>query len=335
MAIYDEDTLKQIGENANLLDYVGQTMELEKRGDDYYGHCPLHTDLTASFSISPQENKYYCFSCGRGGGIIKYLMDYEGLDFDSAVEKASALANVDLSQMCRSETISYLKRIRSFRQKQKTEFVHPHLNYAEYAAYEKSPITEWLNEGIEQSVMDRFDIRLDTRQNRIVYPVYDIDGNLINIKGRTRYENYKALKLPKYINYHSVGVMDYFQSLNITLPNVKETGEVIIFESVKSVMKAYGWGIKNCASAEKHTLTDEQIALLIKLRKNIVLAYDADVNYRDQDVKRNLDVLKIYTNTFVIEDRDGLLGGVDSKNAPADCGEEVFRTLYNYKRKVV
>lgn len=66
-------------------------------------------------------------------------------------------------------------------------------------------------------------------------------------------------------------VIDTYDTFNI------EQG--IIFESVKSVMKAYGWGYKNCVSAEKHTLTPEQIDLLIKLRVNVVLAYDSDVNY--------------------------------------------------------
>jgi len=335
MATYDDDTLNQINENANLLEYVSQTLELEKRGDDYYGHCPLHTDLTASLSFSPKENRFYCFSCGRGGGFIKYLMEYEGLGFDEAVEKASVLANVDLTQVCHSETISYLKKVRVAMQKTRIPYVHPHLDYSEYAAYKKCPVKEWLNEGIEQRVMDKFDIRVDERQNRIVYPVYDLNGNLINIKGRTRYENYKALKLPKYINYHSVGTMDYFQSLNLTLPDVKSDGEIIIFESIKSVMKAYGWGIKNCASAEKHSLTEEQIALLVKLRTNVVFAYDSDISYQDREVKKNLDVLKVYTNVYVMEDKEGLLGGTDAKNAPADCGKEVFDTLYQYKRKVV
>lgn len=335
MATYDDETLNQINDNANLLEYVEQSIELERRGDDYYGHCPLHTDLTASFTVNPAANKYYCFSCGRGGGIIRYLMDYESLSFDEAVEKASVLANIDLTKMCHSETIAYLRKVRAAMQKQKIAFEHPRLDYSEYAAYAKRPVNEWLNEGIKQEVMDKFDIRVDERQNRIVYPVYDIDGHLINIKGRTRYANYKSLKLPKYINYHSVGVMDYFQSLNLTLPDVRKSGEIIIFESIKSVMKAYGWGIKNSASAEKHTLTDEQISLLVKLHSDVVFAYDSDISYRDKDVKKNLDTLKMYTNVYVIEDRSGLLGGAEAKNSPADCGEDIFNELYEGKRKVV
>ncbi|MBQ8629872.1 MAG: hypothetical protein IJ421_10415 [Prevotella sp.] len=327
--------LQQINENADLFGYVSQTMELEKKGNDYWAHCPLHTDLTPSLSFTPAKNSYYCFSCGKSGGIIGYLIDFEKMKFEDAVEKAAKLANLDLSKMCHSKTITFLKKLRALAMKPKSAYEHRILDDSELDKYQIEPVKEWLDEGIEQDVMDLFGVRVDTWQNRIIYPVYDICGNLINIKARTRYKNYKQMKIPKYINYFQVGVMDYFQGLNTTLKYVLDANEIIIFESVKSVMKAYGWGYKNCASAEKHTLTKEQIDLLVKLRVNIVFAYDCDVDYRSSDVRQDIDKLKRVTNVFVIEDRKKLLGGKDTKNAPVDCGEEIWETLYSQKRKVV
>lgn len=334
---YDDDTLKEINDNADLLSYVQQTLDLEQRGNDYFAHCPLHEDKTPSLSFTPSKNSYYCFSCGKSGGMIGYLMDFEGMEFEDAVAKAAALADVDLGKMCQSKTMTLLKRLRTFNASQnvKEKYVHEIIPNSELTKYQHGKIDEWLEEEIEQDVMDLFDVRIDTIGNRIVYPVYDIDGNLINIKGRTRYNNYKALKLPKYINYYKVGVMDYFQGLNITLPYVREENEIIIFESIKSVMKAYGWGYKNCASAEKHTLTPEQIDLLVKLKVNVVLAYDSDVNYKKDEVKQNLDILRRVTNVYVIDDPQKLLGGAKAKNAPADCGLDIWEELYFNKRKVV
>lgn len=332
---YDDEMLQQINENADLFGYVSQTMGLEKKGNDYWAHCPLHTDLTPSLSFTPAKNSYYCFSCGKSGGIIGYLIDFEKMKFEDAVEKAAKLANLDLSKMCHSKTITFLKKLRALAMKPKSAYEHRILDDSELDKYQIEPVKEWLDEGIEQDVMDLFGVRVDTWQNRIIYPVYDICGNLINIKARTRYKNYKQMKIPKYINYFQVGVMDYFQGLNTTLKYVLDANEIIIFESVKSVMKAYGWGYKNCASAEKHTLTKEQIDLLVKLRVNIVFAYDCDVDYRSSDVRQDIDKLKRVTNVFVIEDRKKLLGGKDTKNAPVDCGEEIWETLYSQKRKVV
>lgn len=334
---YDDDTLREINDNADLLAYVQQSLDLEKRGNDYFAHCPLHQDLTPSLSFTPSKNSYYCFSCGRSGGMIGYLMDFEGMDFEEAVAKAASLANINLDNMCQSKTMMWLKRLRTFKNSRrvKEKYFHEILPASELSKYRKEKVQEWLNEGINPKVMDLFDIRIDTYGNRIVYPVYDIDGNLINIKGRTRYDNYKAMRLPKYINYYKVGVMDYFQGLNITLPYVQKENEIIIFESVKSVMKAYGWGYKNCVSAEKHTLTPEQIDLLIKLKVNIVLAYDSDVDYRQDDVKQNIDILRRVTNVYIINDPKKLLGGAEAKNAPADCGLDIWEELYLNKRKVV
>lgn len=332
---YDDEMLQQINENADLLGYVSQVMELEQRGKDYWGHCSLHTDKTASFSITPEKNSYYCFSCRRSGGILGFLIDYEGMEFEEAVEKGARLANLDLSKMCQSKTITFLKKLRAISMKSDIAYEHKVFDESILQKYKSEPVQEWLDEGIKQEVMDLFGVRVDTWQNRIVYPVYDICGNLINIKARTRYQNFKQMKIPKYINYFEVGVMDYFQGLNITLPYILENKEVIVFESVKSVMKAYGWGYKNCVSAEKHTLTKEQIDLLVKLRVNVVFAYDVDVNYRNSDVKQDLDKLKRVTNVYIIEDKNRLLGGVETKNAPVDCGEEIWDELYSQKRKVV
>lgn len=333
---FDDEMLQEINASVDLLEYVSRFIQMEKRGSDYFGRCPLHVDNTPSFSVTPAKNSYYCFSCGKSGGIIGYLMDYEGLNFEDAVNKAANLANIDMSKMCMSQTMTFLKRIRkALGEKQKPVFQHTVLGNSEIEKYNIEKVDEWLNEGIEQEVMDLFGVRVDNWNNRIVYPVYDIAGNLINVKARTRYPNYKQLRIPKYINYFQIGVMDYFQGLNITLPYVKEKNEIIIFESVKSVMKAYGWGYKNCASAEKHTLTDEQIRLLVKLRVNVVFAYDADINYWQRDVKHDIDKLKRVTNVYVVEDRNLLLGGADTKNAPVDLGKEVWDELYRSKRKVV
>lgn len=308
---------------------------MEQKGKEYFGRCPLHIDNTPSFSITPSKNSCYCFSCGRSGGIIGYLINFEKLSFEKAVEKASKLANLDLTKMCKSNTIAFLKKLRNCSVETNLLYKHRILPESELSKYKIEPVNEWLQEGIKQEIIDLFEIKIDSRQNRIIYPVRDIEGKLINIKGRTRFSKHKQLKIPKYINYYKVGVMDYFQSLNITIPYIQNKNEVIIFESIKSVMKAFGWGYKNCVSAEKHTLTPEQVSLLVKLKVNVVFAYDVDVDYNQGDVKKNIDKLKRVTNVFIVENKNGLLGSKDTKNAPVDLGENIWDELYRSKRKAV
>ena len=101
-------------------------------------------------------------------------------------------------------------------------------------------------------------------------------------------------------------------------------------------MKAFTWGYKNCISAEKHTLTDEQIKLLLSLKANIILAFDSDVSYTSEErVKENIDTLRRFSNLFIINDKQNLLGGAEAKNSPVDCGLEIWEELYDNKQKVV
>lgn len=332
---YDYDFIQQIESGINLSDYIQTNINLKPRGSRLFGHCPLHVDKTPSFAVMPQQNKFRCFSCGKSGGIISYLMSYEGLSFTEAVNKACLLSGNDINQMCQSNVVNYLKKIRNSISKDKRpQKIHTIIPESELDKYSKQPIQEWLNEGIRQEVLDEFEIRFDRHSNRIVYPVRDINSNLINIKGRTLYNNYKELGIAKYINYYPVGVMDYFQCLNKTYPFIKEKNEIIVFESIKSVMKAYGWGYCNCVSAEKHSLTKQQIDLLINLKVNIVFAYDSDINFY-RDCSKDIQTLKRVANIFVITEQGGVLGGEKSKNSPVDCGLEIWKQLYSNKRKVV
>jgi len=323
----DKTTVKEINASVNLVEYVSTRLDLMKRGKNYFCNCPLHEDKTPSLSFNEEKNLFYCFSCGRGGGIINYLIEYEGYDFDSAVIRASELGNIDLSKVCQSRTISFLRDITEDTPANKKD-EHKILDKSIYNMYSKEPITLWQEEGISQEVMDLFEIRIDKRANRIVYPVYDMGNNFINVKGRTMYSSYKELKIPKYMNYYGVNTLDYFQGYNIAKNYIKD--DITIFEGIKSVMKVFSWGYKNCVSAECHSLSDEQVDILIKMGKDVTLAFDADVDYHSADIREVTDKLKRVLNVYVIEP----LGLISDKESPPDRGKDVWETLYENRRRV-
>ena len=336
MVKYDEEMLQEINDNVDLLEYIKKSIDLKPKGKDYFGRCPLHIDRTPSFSVTPEKNKFYCFGCGTGGGIIQFLVAYENLTYDDAIQKASNLAKIDLKTMCQSQTVRLNRKIKQVKLTNDNLAFHEILPRSEFDKYRKGNISLWLEEGIRQEEIDLFEIRLDDKSNKIVYPVYDMHGNLINIKARTLYKDFKKLGICKYINYFTVGTIDYFQGANVTLPYIKETGELKIFESIKSVMKLFGHGIKDSASAEKHTLTPEQIKWIISCDyiKNVVFCYDSDVSYQEKEVKKNINMLKKFLNVYVVEDNDNLLGGKEAKNSPIDLGIEIWNKLYENKRKI-
>lgn len=328
---FDEDFLNEVNSKVNLLEYASSVgYRFKKQSKEYFTCCPLHTDNTPSLSISNSEPaKFYCFSCGVGGGIISWLTQIEKMKFPDAVKKAAQLANVDISKLLRSTTMRYIKNLKRVEDKSDKHNVLPD-DFMEQ--YSNEPITLWENEGIEREVLKDFGVRIDKEKNRIVYPVYSSNNELINVKGRTLYENFKDLKIPKYINYFKVNTLDYLQGFKMTEQYICSTGEIILFESIKSVMKAWCFGNKNSVSVESHCITDGQLKLIVKLGVNVTLAFDKDVDISSKKVLNQIKRLCRFTNVYVIKDKDNLLG---DKDAPVDCGKAIWGRLYREKKRVI
>lgn len=333
---YDRDFLEQIESAVDLVEYAtSQGFEFVRRSGRTWAHCTLHEDKTPSLMID-DKNQFHCFSCGAHGGIINWLRDYEDMSFVSAVEKAARLAGTDISKMCSSETLLFNKRL--MKRKTKEPVTHTVLDNTLYEKYQKTHPQEWLDEGITASAMDYFDIRYDPGASRIVYPVRLLNGDLIGVKGRSVFtaEQCKSLGVAKYMNYYEIGTADFLQSLDKTLPYVKDRGEVILFEGIKSVMKAYGWGYENGAAVESHAINQHQVRLLISLGVDVTVAFDSDVNLWDKSsagLRSALDTLSHFTNVYVVYDKERLLGGAQTKNSPVDCGREVWDELYASKTR--
>ena len=189
----------------------------------------------------------------------------------------------------------------------------------------------WLAEGIKPEMIAKYRIRLDRNSNRIMYPVYDNDDNLIAAKGRTMFQNYKLLGISKYINTKPVGTTDYFQGMHENREAVIQKNEAIIFEGIKSVMLADGYGYPNCIAAETSFINDAQARILIKLGiRDAVIAFDKDVT--TDKLKPSLDKLKNWMNVYVVKDKNGFL--VD-KSSPVDMGENIWNELYMERKRYV
>ena len=337
---FDSEFIDEIQNKVDLLEYaISQGFEFRTNGKENFTNCPLHTDNTPSLSITKDEDgvcrKFYCHSCKMGGSIIRWLTQIEGLGFRESVEKASKLANMDMSKMCKSPVVKYLRAQNRIQKKLEQKIVfHPVLNESLFEKYDIEPIPEWEDEGISRETIREFDIRVDNSSNRIVYAVRNKDGELINIKGRTRYQEFKNMKIPKYKNYYKLIDLDFFQSLDKAKSYIEQKDEMIVVESIKSVMKCWDWGIKNVVSAETHALTNGQLRQILELHCNkVVLAFDKDVNYyekKEEGLRDQMNKIKRFVNLYYIYDTENLLGDKDS---PMDKGEEVWRYLYSRKRR--
>lgn len=325
---YSQEALEEMAQKIDLLDYASRSVDFVKHsGNTHYCVCPFHTEKTASMAVNTDENYFHCFGCGRSGNIFNWIQLSEGLSFPEAVQKVANITGIHPQEYTESESVSFLKLMnRLANPPQRNEFNRTVLDIEKDYNQRFSPELpqEWIDEGISPDEMRKYEIRTDPISNRIVYPVYDADFQLIGVKGRTRFKDFKMLKIMKYMNYNSIGSTNFFQGAKQACDDIKKSGEIIVVEGFKSVMKIDGWGYHNVVSAETSTLNDYQIELLIRMMiKDVVIAFDKDVELKK--IVERVRLLKRFMNVYAVYDKWGLL---KDKDSPCDRGEEVWRTLY-------
>ena len=332
---YDQEKLDELAEQVNIVDLIGQTEELHRRGQNYFTKCPFHAeDNTPSLCIYPHSNKWYCFGCNAGSSVYDWIMKKNNVSFYGAVEAVSRMVGADIEQYVESESIAFLKQLKKQKNKSVEVNIRKILDFTEdyVNKYSDELPEEWLAEDMTEEALRTYNIRIDYNANRIVYPVFDANNNFIGVKGRTRIKAYKELGLSKYMNYYKIGTIDYFQGYKQAAEEIKNKRSVIIFEGIKSCIKAWGWGIKNTVASETSKLSDGQLQLLIKYGiPEVIIAWDSDQNYRDIIRDSKIQMLKKFTNLYVIVGQTSLLG---EKAAPVDKGEAIFRELLRKKVKV-
>lgn len=326
--MYNDDVDKEITDNVNILDYISRYVDFKmKNPNEYFGLCPFHREDTPSFSVSPNVKKFFCFGCGCGGDVISFVSKYNKISRQEASERLAHEYKINRVKKICSPTVSILKQLST--SKAITTAEHTVLNESVLNQFAKTDVKLWVDEGIPQKIIDKYGVRIDTNANRIVYPVYDNYGNLINIKGRTMFSNYKELKTPKYINYYKVGDLDYFQGYHLKQHIIQSVGEIVLFEGIKSCMKLDSYGIYNSVSCETHKINPHQIKALVGFRCDVVIAFDKDVAY--EKIVKNVSMLSRFVNVYIVRDTEELLGPKDS---PVDKGFEVWQKLYNNRVKV-
>lgn len=236
--------------------------------------------------------------------------------------------NTDVNNIPRiPESLLVLKQYKKSKQNKNVQ--HAILPKDIMNKYVKADIKEWISEGINPIIIDSFDVRYDYKANNIVFPIHDVSGNIINVKARTLYKDYKLLGVPKYRYYYPLGCLDFLFGLYQNKKSIKMSKEVIIVEGAKSVMKLMSYGFDNCCSLETNCITNEQIPLILSLKKDVVLAFDKDVP-KSKIIKEGKK-LSMFTNVYYIYDDKNLL---DDKDSPCDKGFDIWLELYNNKKRI-
>lgn len=314
------------------MEYVSQFVDLTQRGEEYWGLSPFKEEKTPSFSVRPSPPCFFDYSSGIGGNVYTFIRYYFHCSPSEAVrilEEYTGESADGKSGTGRAARLDAAKVCGRF-QKQKRYAKQPSgilLPEDVMLRYEKrdDKLGVWRNEGISDASLERFQVRYDGFSDRLVYPIRNPDGKIVNIGGRTLDPLWKEKKLRKYTYFYSWGTMETLYGLAENREYIEKEREIILFEGAKSVLLADTYGFRNCAAILTSHLNPAQMKILAGLGCTAVFALDRDVDVR---ADRNIRKLKEYIKVKRLTDPDGLLG---EKDSPVDRGEEVFRKLYEQR----
>lgn len=321
--------MEELIRGIDIVEYISQFVELERRGDEWWGLSPFKDEKTPSFSVRQNPPFWYDYSSGGGGNLYSFVKRYFNCSGYETVKKLQEYAGVDDKTMLSKQKLDATQAFRKFAPPKRTLKASSGTILPDdvMEKYEKRPdkLAVWRQEGISDASMEKFQVFYDAFSDRLVYPIRNTEGKIVNIGGRTLDPRWKDKKLRKYTYFYSWGTMDTIYGLAENLESIRKQREIILFEGAKSVLIADSWGIGNTAAILTSHLNPNQMKLLARLGCRAVFALDRDVDVRkDHNIRR----LSQYIHVETIYDRDHLL---QEKDSPVDQGEEVFRKLYEQR----
>jgi DNA primase len=300
-----ESFLDELNARTDIVDLVSSYVQLQKKGNRYWGCCPFHSEKTPSFSVRPDKQMYYCFGCHKGGGVVSFIMEEEGVGFVDAVSILAQRAGMavpqgdeDSGQHKRRERLYQLNKeaARYFNKNLYTPQAETARRYLAGRGLSKRTITnfgigyafnQWdglINAmaGLGYSKRELLDAGLvvssdkgriyDRFRGRVIFPIIDLKGNVIGFGGRVLDDT-----KPKYLN--SPDTIIYNKSRNLFAMNIvkkSKAGHIILTEGYMDTIALHQGGF-DCAVASLGTsLTEEHARLMAKYTKEVILAYDGD-----------------------------------------------------------
>ncbi|ABN52130.1 MAG TPA: DNA primase [Hungateiclostridium thermocellum] len=304
---YPEELIEEIRMSNDILSVVGEYVKLERKGKNYFGLCPFHSEKTPSFSVDPNKQLYYCFGCGKGGSVIQFVMEVENLDYIEAVKMLAERARIQLPEGDNEEERIIARKKQELLRinVEAARFFYEQLNDKknlaprEYLTKRKvsgsiarkfglgySP-EEWdalynhlRKKGYDDEILLDSGLILkgknggyyDRFRGRIIFPIFDLRGNVIGFGGRVLDNS-----TPKYMN--SPETLVYNKRKNLYGLNfAKNSGQkrIIVVEGYMDVISLFQFGIINTVASLGTALTESQGRILKKYAEEIIISYDAD-----------------------------------------------------------
>ena len=333
MNVLSQEKINEIRNSVNIVDVISSYMPLTPKGKNFFGVCPFHDDTNPSMSVSPSRQIYKCFSCGATGNVFKFIMDYENISFMEAVKKVADLGgiSVNIGQVAKKQTYTELHQIYDLSLK----FYINNLNTAQ-----GGEARQYLKKrNINEETIKEFQIGLALKKDnlskilikkfkpedvlksglvgkndygyydlfyeRIMFPLYDLDGNPVAYSGRI----YNREDSSKYFNTRETELFkkgELLYNYHRAKDDARRKNQVLIMEGFMDVIRAYTVGIKNVVATMGTAVTPQQAHLIKRMAKEIILCFDGDEAGAKATMSCSNELLKIGVTPKVIRLEDDL-----------------------------
>ena len=324
--------LKELIQSIDIVDFISQYIDLEKRGDEWWGLSCFRDEKTPSFSVRKDPPFFYDYSAGFGGNVFTFAQKYFKATSSETVDILKKYAGIEGEIAVSQDRLRSVSVFRKYapQEKHRKESTATVLPDDFMTRYEHRPdkLKVWVDEGISQSSLAKFQVCYDAFSDRLVYPVKNMDGKIVNIGGRALDPNWKEEGQPKYCYFYPWGTINTIYGASDNMEAIQKQHEIILFEGCKSVLIADTWGIYNTGAILTSHLSENQMMILARLGHDVVFALDKDVNVLND---KNIMKLKRFVKVYFIFDKDNLL---EPKDAPVDRGKDAFQKLYDSKLRL-
>jgi DNA primase len=283
-------------------------------------NCRIYTktDYSQKFKIQDILTlTQYFLDCEHLSDAVNYICNICNIKNDGdAYEKHEV-----------NDTLSFLRKYKRI-VKEDDEIEDIPLQESVLDQFIDAPCKIFTEDKIHILCQEKWGVCYDLLTNRACFPIRNYKGELITLKGRTLETNYKNLNIPKYFVYFNVETNHILFGEYENMEEINKSDSIILFESEKSVMKADIYGFNNCVAIGKKTISKQQRKRLLSYGKNIILAFDKDV-----ELEELLTIARMFRGlvpVYFIYDKFDLL---NEKCSPVDLGREVFVKLLENKLK--
>ena len=312
----DQATIDRILDAAQIVDVVSEFVTLRKRGVNYIGLCPFHNEKTPSFSVSPSKGLCKCFSCGKGGNVVHFIMEHEQLTYYEALKWLAKKYNIEIKER---ELTAEEKQSQNLRESLflVNQFAATHFQNTLYNHIDGQRIamTYFRQRGFRDDIIKKFQLGYcidnghdlcdtaikkgykeefliktglcykkdngtlrDRFWGRVIFPVHTISGKIVAFGGRVLNAATKNVQM-KYVNSPESEIYHKSRELYgifFAKQAIVRQDRCFLVEGYTDVISMHQSGIENVVSSSGTALTYEQIRLIHRFTNNITVLYDGD-----------------------------------------------------------